>query len=176
MSSPCACCGCALQGDYGTSLVTGDGSHENPFVVEVVDPSFLRPAVRLMDTESVPANTPTIITFDTEVFDTASMWDAGAPSIVLMPQTGIYMMGASMHVPGVTQTLGLTMELLKNGTAIHTHIFSAGEGFDIAGNTSYVFYFSAGDTLQLRVTHHHSLGNQNVATILWACYLGRGPV
>lgn len=176
MSSPCSCCGCVLQDDYGTSLVTGDGSHLDPFVVEVVDPSFLRPAVRLADSEVVPANVPTIISWAAEVFDTAAMWSAGVPTSIIMPQTGIYMMGAAMQVGGVTQTLGLTMELLKNGTAIHTHIFSAGEGFELEGNTSYVFYFSAGDTLQLRVTHHHSGGGREIFSIMWACYLGRGPV
>lgn len=175
MSSPCSCCGCVLQDDYGTSTVTGDGSHLDPFVVEVVDPSFLRPAVRLTDTESVPANTPTIITWATEVFDTAAMWDIGVPTSIIMPQTGIYMMGAAASL-AVTQTLGITIELLKNGTAIHTHIFSASEVFAVEGNTSYVFFFAAGDTLQLRVTHAHSLGAASVSTIMWACYLGRGPV
>lgn len=176
MSSPCACCGCVLQADYGTSTVTGDGSHETPFVVEVVDPTFVRPSVRITDTESVPANTPTVISFSTEVFDTANMWTVGTPTSIIMPYAGIYMMGASASL-AVTASLGITMELLKNGSAIHTHIWSSGNsGFTVEGNTSYVFYFNAADTLQLRITHAHSLGAQNVACILWACYLGRGPV
>jgi len=71
MSQTPICCGCHLESDYGTSVVTGDGSQTNPFTVAQTDSGYDRPLVRVGistgSTQSIPDNTDTAVSFDTRV-------------------------------------------------------------------------------------------------------------
>src|SRR5688572_32190137 len=91
----CDCCGCVITEDYGTSQVVGTGSSDDPFVVSMVDPAWVRPAARVRrTTDQLISNSIFVpISFDTEVFDTGNFWVIGSPTLFTISEAGMYAFG-----------------------------------------------------------------------------------
>lgn len=95
--SDLVCCGCHLENDYGTSVVSGEGSSASPFTVTQVDPEFKRPLVRVGMTlgtnQSFTTAVDAPVTFAVEYFDTDNMWVVGSPTRLTIPRAGVYLIG-----------------------------------------------------------------------------------
>lgn len=118
----CDCCGCVFDSDYGTSIVTGSGTTVDPYIFSEVNADWVRPAARVERTtsQSIPNNTITAISFDTENFDTGGFWTVGSPTRLTVSEEGLYMFGGCVLWPANTtgtRELGLRL----NGTTILQH-------------------------------------------------------
>lgn len=182
----CDCCGCEIVDDYGTSLVTGEGTRDDPFVVSMVDDTWLRPAVRIRRTtnQSIPTGAAfTAVSFDSEVFDQgtgSNMWVVGSPTLITIPENGIYVFGGCGQwpvSPGFTRELGIRL----NGTTILqlNDIIDDPFGGDIQyQHVTYQERLVAGNTLEL-VARQETAGAMNlvaqadVTTVFWCFYAGR---
>jgi hypothetical protein len=93
----CDCCGCNIVSDYGTTLVSGTGTHVDPYVISKVDSSWIRPAarVRRAATQSIASGAAfAAVSFDTEIFDQGgNFWDPAFPTRLTIPQDGMYIFG-----------------------------------------------------------------------------------
>jgi hypothetical protein len=182
----CDCCGCVLDDDYGTSLVSGTGSSGDPFVVEMIDPGWQRPVARVRNSASqlIASSTSvyTAVTFDTEVFDIGSFWDIGNPTRLTAPLDGIYLFGGGVvwaaNATGIRE-LGYRL----NGTTILNTYDQSTDAVSGATNTpwmssEYQWRLGVGDYVEL-VVRQESGGNLNItadgqnASVFWMMYAGR---
>jgi len=53
--------------------------------------------IRRTTNQSIPNNTTTTISFDTEVTDVGDLWDAGLPDRITLTEPGVYMCGAQVR-------------------------------------------------------------------------------
>lgn len=173
------CCGCDLEDDYGTSVVTGEGSAEDPYTVTQIDPEFNRPVVRIgrATSQSIPNNTPTILSFSTEFFDSDSMWDIGAPTRFTIPYTGIYIMNVSFK--WAQTTANRESGFILNG-ATELDLKSAQNSNVVAHplNHTYMWYFTAGDYVEVIVFQNSGAPLNIVADATnpisaWMMYIGQ---
>lgn len=179
MPTNCSCCGCVLEDDYGTSTVSGDGSHADPYTVTRVDPAFVRPAVRITRAgalASVPNGTVTNVPFTAEVFDTNNMWVVGTPERITFQTAGIYSFGFSWIWPSNTtgKRLGYVIYFPISGgssTLIDEEVQTTTG--DLRRQLNYQWYFSVGDYIRLDVAQQ-SGGALNLSSAIgWAVYHGR---
>lgn len=175
-------CGCHTAADYGTSTTDGEGTVADPFTFTLIDPTWVRPMVhiRRSTNQLIPDNVLTVISFDTEVFDTDSMWALGSPTIVTINTTGLYLMGACGQWSGVDGVAEFAFR--QNSTTLidsQEYSFVAITSGHQSG--SYLWFLNAGDTLELLVrqddfagaTSRNLLGHANESIVFWACYVGR---
>lgn len=181
-----SCCGCHVEDDYGTSFVSGTGESTDPYSIEqeLNDAIlFKRPVVKttLQVDRSVPLNTPTAIQWTGVQFDTHNMFSLVNPTRVVIPITGLYLMGYQVvwNAPGDYKT----HEFVLNGTTTldsHTKLDS---GVFNANQTGYYqWYFSENDYVELVLTadaNKSIIGRlENDAfrrgfSGLWMMYLGK---
>lgn len=175
MSKKCDCCGCHLEPDYGTSLVSGSGITEDPYSVSQVDPTFQRPVSRIERTtsQSIPNNTPTAITFTSVALDSHSMFDAGNPTRLTIPIAGIYVFGFNgkwSFSTAQTETFFRAngSQDLDRQSQYDTVIQ------DPDFNTAYQWFFQPGEYIEV-VVLQVSGGNLNINVPLnfWAFYTGK---
>lgn len=175
----CDCCGCVLEDDYGTSTVSGDGTADDPFVVTRVDPAFVRPAVKLSrgTLASVPNNTPTVIPWATEVFDTDNMWVIGSPNRITFRTRGIFQFGAQWQWPNnVTQLRGAEWYHTPIATGVAVRLIN--ELTDPPANVfqrqlNYQWYFEVGDYIELYLMQSSGGALNLDSANAWAVYMGR---
>ena len=171
------CCGCNLESDYGTAVVSGDGTHESPFSVTQTDPSFKRPMVRVNRTNSLTiaaSGVPTAVTWETEIFDTDAMWAIGQPSRLVVPLQGIYLMGATVTWGQLSSSREIFFMVngateLERKTIHNTLAFNGGCSFQ------YLWYLNAGDYVELYAAQY-SGGTFPLSTnpcAAWMMYLGK---
>lgn len=173
-----ACCGCHLASDYGTSILTGDGSSVSPFEYSQVDPTFERPVARVIraTNQTIPNNAPTAISFSTVDFDSHTMFSLVNPTRLTATLPGFYLMGAGLHWAQTALQretffrMNGTLELDRQSqfnTTVQTHHYSLG----------YLWYFAPGDYVEV-VTFQLSGGNLDLVAgaqnlNFWMTYLGR---
>lgn len=179
------CCGCSIEQDYGTTIIVGDGSDESPFTISRADPAYVRPAVRVRRTTNqsiTPSGTANVISFDTEVFDSANMWVIGSPTLITIPQNGLYIFGgAGIWTANATGTRELSIR--RNGTQIL--ITNDNPPNSVNGGTTTLYHtisyqqnLGVGDTLEL-LARQESGGSLNMlaevegSIVFWAFYVGR---
>lgn len=177
MPNRCDCCGCVVADDYGTSVVTGSGTADDPYQVSPTDTSFVRPMVRVtQDTQSIPNNTPTVVTYDSAVFDTNTMWSGANPSRITFQTAGLYVFGSrwdwAFNVTGLRNAYWAYTNLAAvTTTLIDAHRDATGSGVNRM-NLPYQWYFQAGEYIALEV-EQSSGGNLSVGPVFsWACWLG----
>ena len=92
------CCGCVVEQDYGTGILTGAGLVNNPYKLEQVDPTFKRPVVKVGilpgTNQTIANNTPIPLLYDAEYFDPGNMWIVGQTRLSVAV-AGLYLMGFS---------------------------------------------------------------------------------
>ena len=177
MSEPC--CGCEVVSDYGTGTLAGDGSVDNPYTLQQIDPTFKRPVVRASRNtgQNISSGVATPIQFTTEDFDSHAMWAVGSPSVFTIPIAGLYLFGINV---GWQASASAVREVFfrQNGSIelqrysnLKSDVAVAFHGYDM----TYQWYFSAGDTLEA-VAFQTSGGVLTVGalrTAMWVMYLGK---
>lgn len=181
----CDCCGCALESDYGTSIVTGEGDATDPYVIALADPGWVRPAVRIRRTtnQSIASGASyAAVSFDTEVFDQGGFWIVGSPTLLTIPADGLYIFGGCAEwAANATGTRELGIRL--NGTIMLQVDDQPPESTNGATltpwmNLSYQYRLGVGSTLEL-VARQESGGALDLVAeaddsiTLWAVYVGR---
>lgn len=175
--SKCDCCGCSITDDYGTSTVTGEGSLDDPYQVSRVDPAFVRPMVRI--TAPVQAgianNTPTLVSFNTEVFDTDNMWVIGSPTVITIRTAGLWVFGASSVWPGNTTGNRFMFWQYTSPSGSITLIDSARDATtgDMGFELNYQWHFEVGDILSLQVAQTSGGALNHNSANAWFCWVGR---
>lgn len=181
----CDCCGCIVESDYGTSIVTGGGTASDPYTIVLADPEWVRPAVRVRRTtnQSIPTGASfAAVSFDTEVFDQGGFWDVGSPTLLTMPEEGLYIFGAcaewAANVTG-TRELGFRLD---GGTIlqIDDQPVESNEGATLTPwmNLSYQYRLNAGSTLELVARQESGVALNLIAEAddsitFWAVYVGK---
>lgn len=185
MATTCDCCGCIFESDYGTTNVTGTGTHSNPYVVSKVEPTWIRPAARVRRTTNQSIATGAAfaaITHDTPSFDTGNFWSASFPTRLVIPQTGLYLFGGScmwQAAAAGTREIGIRL----NGTTVLQLNDQPTDATSGATNTpwqsvGYQYRLSIGDYLEL-VVRQESAGALIVQSefddspAFWIVYLGK---
>ena len=149
------CCGCDFESDYGTSVVTGDGSVADPFSIIQVDPLFNRPVVRstLQIDRSIPNNTPTAVQWTGVLFDSNNMFSLNNDTRLTVQVAGFYLMGYQIVWPGAAVGVYKTMAFRSNGTTTLESSTRLETGaFSQAHNGSYLWYFAANEYVELVLT------------------------
>lgn len=180
----CDCCGCVLI-DGDTSLVFGDGSSDDPFTLEMVDPTFweTRPAVRRQRStnQTITTATLTAVNFTTASagsFDRGPFFSGANPTRFTFPLAGVYIFGSTVSF--ADNAIGTRYhEIRLNGT---TNLESDESNSD-AGAThkvtlSTTYHFLTTDYVELMV-RQESGGNLDIVNaglyspVFWAVYIGR---
>lgn len=181
----CNCCGCVVESDYGTSVVIGEGTTTDPYVISLVNADWVRPAVHVRRTTNQSIDTGatfTAVSFDTEVFDQEGFWSVGSPTLLTMPEEGLYIFGAcakwAANDTG-TRELGFRLD---GGTIIRIDDqpveSTSGATLTPWMNLSYQYRLNAGSTLEL-VARQESGGALNLVAeaddsiTFWAIYAGK---
>lgn len=169
------CCSCHLESDYGTSVVYGTGSAADPYLVNVVDPDYLRPLVRVSGGAIAPVlnDTPTAIPFTTEEIDTAGFWVIGTPTRLTIPQAGMYLMGAE-NTWGANTTGVRELQFRLNGTTVldHTQHLTTSVG-ELHVTSTYLWPFIVGDYIEIMVRQTTGISFNMSNGIAWMAYMGR---
>lgn len=116
------CCGCHLIDDYGTSLAFGTGGKNSPFTIQQIDPEFVRPMVRVNNTaagQTLTAGILTTLSFTTEEFDSAGMWDPGQPTRISLPLVGLWLVGIQANFGAVAGVGDREIILRQEGLQIY---------------------------------------------------------
>lgn len=112
-------------------------------------------------TQSLPDVALTLVSWDTEVSDSSSMWSSG--TTITIPATGAGIWGITAMVTlaaGVASSaLGL-IGILVNGTEISRSRIS-----DNIGSTSAIFALGAGNTITIRVYGDTAAGTTMTAQV-----------
>lgn len=180
----CDCCGCVIESDYGTSIVTGKGTRLDPYIISIVDTAWVRPAARVRNTTGQTisvSGTASVVSFDSEIFDTGNFWSAAAPTLIKIPETGIYIFGASgIWAANGTGTRELSFR--KNGSLI---IQSNDQPVDTAtaavtpyAHITYQTRLDTGDTLELLARQESGgslamIAEDNDSIVFWIVYAGK---
>lgn len=181
----CSCCGCVLESDYGTSIVTGDGSQSNPYSIALVDPTWQRPAarVRRTTTQSIPLDLVnyTAASFDIEIFDTGNFWTIGSPTRFTITEPGIYLFGGCFlwdnSGDGIRE-IGIRL----NGTTLLLNNHQPTRITNEAGlinEIEYQWKLNTGDYIELMARHENHIGSLNItpetesSIVFWIVYAGR---
>lgn len=169
------CCGCNTASDYGTSIAGGQGTQADPFTYTLIDPAWVRPVVRVRRTtnQSIPNNTLTAISFDTQILDTDNMFTPPS-TLITINTSGLFLMGAC----GRWNNAGTGNEFYfrKNGVEILDR--QKLDLFTLDQCTDYLWFFSSGDTLELLVLQNSGVAmdleaEADNSIVLWMCYVGR---
>lgn len=180
----CDCCGCVFESDYGTSIVTGEGTATDPYIISMASVPFVRPAarVRRTTTQSItPSGTFVPISFDTEIFDTDAIWTVGSPTEFTINTDGIYIFGGcGLWAANGTGTRELAFRL--NGSNIIQTNDQPAETTHAAStrwhHITYQYRLGAGDSLEL-LARQESGGALNMTAeaedsiVFWIVYAGR---
>ncbi len=182
----CDCCGCVFLSDYGTSTITGEGTATDPYVVSVVDPTWERPSarVRRTTTQSIPSTDATFtpITFNTAIFDTRTFWSAGAPTLITIPEQGLYVFGGNgKWAANATGTREIGFR--RNGSEILLVVDQPMEATNggttvPSSHASYQARLNAGDTLELIVRQESGgaldmTAEADNSIVFWIVYAGK---
>lgn len=101
--------------------------------VERPPAAFLR---RSLSSQTLTAAAAALISFDMEVYDTADMWSAGAPTVVSIPSAGTYLVEAVIRAsafPG--SPASLQASILLNTVSVAARKSDGGTPTSIANNT-----------------------------------------
>lgn len=176
------CCGCSLVDDYGTSFVTGDGNTTTPYQVDIIDPDFIRPAVKVHKTGNISlvANVPQILSFTNEQVDTAGMWDIGNPTRITIPVGGVYLFGCAGKFFSDGGAGTREMRFLHNGLQVANGEVSHEIGFTPEWTLLYPIVCFAGDYVEMQVRADDNVTffgyvfpNGPISSVMWAIYLGK---
>lgn len=182
MANTCNCCGCVVV-DGTTSVVSGIGSSNDPFNIEVLDPMFSsqRYAFRRQRStnQSIPNDALTVVDFTTTV---AGSFDRGpfftAPSTFIVPSAGIYIFGGTVAFAD-NATGSRHIDIIKNDVTVLSHMESnSNSGAIHFVTTSSSAPFFELETIKLRV-RQTSGGNLDIVVsaeqspVFWALYMGR---
>lgn len=122
--------------------------------------------------QSVPssASYDTTISWTTEEFDSAGMFDAGTPTVLTVQQAGVYLFSATGGFVA-NATNDRACALFKNGTEqLQSDQGRAPAVYFWGGNVVAVDEMAVGDTIQLKVAQN-SGGNLNTGDC-WLSALG----
>lgn len=176
------CCGCTFIDDYGTSTVDGTGSSADPFKVSLIDPGFIRPVVRVLRAvdQSITTDTPTVISFDTEIFDSDNLWDSGSPTRLTINTGGLYLMGACGNWSANSSETVREFTFRANGiTNLNSQDIKPNNAIAALGQeASYLWFFQPGEYVELVVRHESGVnmdlwGVAPYSIVFWMCYVGK---
>lgn len=178
----CSCCGCVLA-DGETSIVSGSGSANDPYGLDIIDPMFAdhRYAVRRQRTtlQTIPDSVLTEVDFtiaSPESFNRGGFFQA--PSTFVIPSSGIYIFGATVAFnDNLTGTR--YVEIVKNNSVVLTAMesnSSAGTFHFVTTSSSAPLY--ANETLKVRVKQTSTaaldiMPSGEQSPVFWAIYVGR---
>tara|TARA_R100000231_G_scaffold110946_1_gene82241 strand:- start:1255 stop:1770 length:516 start_codon:yes stop_codon:yes gene_type:complete len=141
-----------LINDSGdNNIITSDGSG-NLTTQKILQPSFF---VKLSSNQSIPNNTNTKVTFDSEVFDTNSAF-ASNKFTVPASKAGKYFFSFGLLCNGLDDGDSIQVALFKNGSNANFGFFGmfAGTGnSEQKFTSSTVLDLSASDYIELYVQH-----------------------
>lgn len=180
----CDCCGCVIQSDYGTSIVTGSGTASDPYTISMAEVPYVRPAARVRRTTNqlISIGNFDTVEFDTEIFDTDSIWDISNPSAFTINTAGLYVFGAcAKWAAAAAGTRELSFFL--NNTTLLLSNDQPPDSTNGATTTpwqhiTYQYRFSVGDSLEL-LARQSSAGTLNLTAepddsiVFWIFYAGR---
>lgn len=181
--SRCDCCGCILAGD-GTSVVTGTGTRANPYTIAMEDASWRRPSARIRRTSNQAVATGdnfTVVSFDTAVFQEGVFWSIGSPTLIGIPEDGIYLFGGCTRWQANdtgTRELGFRLNGLNVIALNDQPVDTFNDGVNHWSEITYQQRLGAGETLEL-VARQESGGSLNLVTddensvVFWIAYMGR---
>jgi len=134
-----------LSSDGSGSVTLGSGFPQNT-------PSFF---VKLSSNQSIPNNTATKVTFDTEVFDTDSAF-ASNKFTVPTGKGGKYFIGYGLNCAGLDDTESIQAYIYKNGSNVNYGFagqFSPATNQEIKFTSFAILDLSASDYIELYVQH-----------------------
>lgn len=119
----CGCtqggCACIFEAPADGSITfTGSGSLADPYVFTAPNYTYIRPAARISQSgnQVVPPVTDTVVTFNTEEFDTDNMVNiAGAPTRITIVTAGLYMVGGQIRESASAGAIPSYAKIRKNG-------------------------------------------------------------
>lgn len=107
-------------------------------------------------------STPAVVTFDTEVYDTATYFITGTPTQIVIPRTGFYRINLQVLTGANGSGNSYAITLFKNGVALF--------GDDMAPNQSGIYddtvLLNVGDVLELYAEESNGVGTLEPETVL----------
>lgn len=138
------------------------------------------PACRLYHgtTQNVANGADTVMTFNSERFDTDAMHDAGSPTRITFNTAGLYVVGGWVSYASDTDFQFYRTQIRLNGatligeqTASHTYAGSIGADSLL----TLIWKFAAADYIELLTTQvNASAGTLASAPEFWATWIGLG--
>lgn len=142
------------------------------------------PAVRLFHSvnQNLVDNTDTTLTFDTEVFDTDSMYSAGSPTLITFTTAGLYLIGGHIRIDTATDFATMELRVEVGGVIIVRERYTGGTNNSTPMlGASTVWKATAGSTATLVANQNNVANTTEVAfsatsytPIFYATWLGRG--
>lgn len=179
--------GCACQvTDSDCFTISGSGSVANPFAVSpILDPdaanmmacgvdglgAFLPteianpPACRVFSSanQNILTATDTTITFDSERFDTDTMWVVGSPTRITCNTAGVYIVTFCMTWSANASGDRKIRVRLNGSTLIVSDERSSGQNDPFDHSTSTLYKFAAGDYIEAYVGQNSGVTLQSEA-------------
>lgn len=103
--------------------------------------------------QTITTVVPTLITFDTEVFDTMAGFTASANTKITVPYTGIYSITVSVRWAANAATGYRRTRLFVNGANAETSAMFPASGTGTGHSIASLRKLTAGDYLEVEVTH-----------------------
>ena len=127
--------------------------------------SLVHPRARASNSANltIANNTNTVVTYDTEVFDTGGLYAAGTPNRFTITQAGLYLITGSIEWSNSTTTGKRTFGIYVNGTL---QIAAVDDGITthtnaVEQNISALYLLAAADYVQLKA-YQTSGGNLDI--------------
>lgn len=140
-------------GDLGRATDQNESVNNDIYLKGELD-KFVGARVRNTANQSINHNTTTALTFDTEVFDTDAIFDAGSPTRLTCKTAGKYLIMGHM-VFAENATLGRYAEIRLNGAATYlctTAIrANTGAGWTTSVDVATIYHLAVNDYVEFRV-------------------------
>lgn len=118
-------------------------------------------ALVISGTQSVPDSANTELVWESEVFDTDGYWSPGAPTQLVIPSAGIYLIGADLSISaGAVDWTRLNVFLLVDDDfTIDYWGPSAFPNIDqqFSANVETLYSFAAAQVIEVRMFQNHTV-------------------
>lgn len=125
---------CESMATYATTLQTSINATQ-ALVTSALSPPRVLVTRRSPSPQLVAAGATTLFSFTEEMYDTAAMWDIAAPTAVIIPSSGTYLVALQAAIFAFPTTLtSLRLAILLNGVEIayQKHDEEVSSGFYIS--------------------------------------------
>ena len=127
--------------------------------------------------QTIPDDTETAISWDTQIFDTADVWSLASPTAIVFPYTGIYLLGAQIAWAANTTGYRSLRLVLNGGDAIAVDTVDAPATLGTAQSVVTLWQVAATSDFIEAVVRQNSGGNLDAevnaqySPIIWAIRL-----